>query len=108
MNVGERFRALLSNVALTAAQRSDGITKHNGVCDCLNRWYYQKPSPTANAMLVGSWGKQTEVRPPRDIDLLFVLRNGMIGGRARRRRTKRSVTLCPRCHVVRTTLARIC
>lgn len=73
MNVGQRFTALLSNIALTSTQRADGTTKHRGVCDCLNRWYYQTPSGTANAMLVGSWGKQTEVRPPRDIDLLFVL-----------------------------------
>jgi hypothetical protein len=28
-------------------------------------------------MLIGSWGKDTEVRPPRDIDILFELPNSM-------------------------------
>ncbi len=75
MRVGQRFEALLANLTLTSSQRADGRTKHTGVRNCLNRHYYGLNSDYANSMLVGSWGKNTEVRPPRDIDVLFTLPN---------------------------------
>jgi hypothetical protein len=73
MNVAERFDAFQSNIQLTATQRADGTTKHTGVRACLNRHYYDSTSGTANSQLVGSWGKETQVRPPRDIDVMHVL-----------------------------------
>src|SRR5438309_1531732 len=73
MEVGTRFSTLLQNLRLTEGQRTDGQTKHQGVGSCLNNYYYNSSSGTANSGLVGSWGKWTEVRPPRDIDVLFVL-----------------------------------
>lgn len=73
ITVGQRFDTFLSNLRLTEDQRQDGITKHSGVRSCLNEQYWATTSSTANSMLVGSWGKNTEVRPPRDIDVLFAL-----------------------------------
>lgn len=73
MTVSQRFEALLANLTLKSDQRSDGITKHTGVRNCLNSHYYNLNSDYANSMLVGSWGKNTEVRPPRDIDVMFIL-----------------------------------
>ena len=73
MNVSQRFSELLQNLALTSGQQSDGATKHHGVRKCLNRHYYNSSSETANSRLIGSWAKSTEIRPPRDIDVLFVL-----------------------------------
>lgn len=73
MNVSARFSALLGNLALTADQQSDGTVKHRGVRTCLNQHYYGSSSDSANSYLIGSWGKSTEIRPPRDIDVLFVL-----------------------------------
>ena len=73
MTVAERFEALLANLTLTDEQKSDGTTKHKGVRKCLNSHYYGSSSETANSMLVGSWGKATRIRPPRDIDVLFEL-----------------------------------
>lgn len=73
MTVNERFTALLNNIALTDAQRDDGNTKHHGVRTCLNSAYYNSNSETANSMLIGSWGKLTRIRPPRDIDVFFEL-----------------------------------
>lgn len=73
MSVSQRFTALLNNLALTFDQQVDGITKHHGVRKCLNSHYYNSSSDSANSCLIGSWGKSTEVRPPRDIDVLFVL-----------------------------------
>jgi hypothetical protein len=73
MTVSERFDKFLSNIALTSDQQSDGTTKHSGVRTALNKHYYDNSSATANSMLVGSWGKDTRIRPPRDIDILCEL-----------------------------------
>ena len=37
----------------------------------LNAKYYSFSSGTANSFYVGSWGKGTRTRPPRDVDVLF-------------------------------------
>src|SRR5581483_8925928 len=71
--VTARFRDFHNNLLLTDDQREDGKTKHHGVRKCLNSHYYGSSSETANSFLIGSWGKFTRVRPPRDIDLYFVL-----------------------------------
>jgi hypothetical protein len=71
--VRQRFERLLANLQLFPGQVTDGETKHTGVVDTLNRAYWNYASETANRLLVGSWGKGTPVRPPRDIDVLFVL-----------------------------------
>src|SRR5262245_20274948 len=77
MNVSQRFDTFLSNISLTTDQHADGVTKHSGVRNALNRHYYNSTSITGNSMLVGSWGKVTQVRPPRDVDVLFVLPDGV-------------------------------
>jgi hypothetical protein len=64
---------LLGNLALTDAQKEDARTKRENVTQCLNQTYYQASSGITNILLVGSWGKGTMTRPPRDIDLLFSL-----------------------------------
>jgi hypothetical protein len=71
--VRRRFSELLENLKITASQSEDGNTKQAGVRNCLNRHYWDTASETANSMLIGSWGKQTRVRPPRDVDILFLL-----------------------------------
>lgn len=73
VGVTERFKQFTRALTLTEAQTTDGATKHRGVRNCLNRHYYGSDSETDNSFLVGSWGKYTRVRPPRDIDLYFVL-----------------------------------
>ncbi len=71
-HVRPRFERLLENLKITADQGHDGEKKHKGVVGALNRAYYGNSHATANRILVGSWGKATRVRPPRDIDLLFI------------------------------------
>lgn len=73
MTVTQRFEQFLTNLRLTSSQRSDGETKYKGVTQCLNKHYYGSSSETQHGKLVGSWGKRTEIRPPRDIDAIFVL-----------------------------------
>ena len=73
MNVSDRFHRLLTNLQLTPSQRDDGFTKYKSVVACLNACYWGTSSPTDHARLVGSWGKNSAIRPPRDVDLLFEL-----------------------------------
>jgi Second Messenger Oligonucleotide or Dinucleotide Synthetase domain len=73
IHVVDRFSRFLDNLELTAAQVQDGATKYKGVVSCLNAAYYSHNSDTANAFLIGSWAKRTRIRPPRDVDLYFIL-----------------------------------
>ena len=71
--VRQRFGQFNSNLSLTPKQSLDGRTKRNGVVNCLNRRYYGSTSETGHSFLIGSWGKDTALRPPRDVDLYFLL-----------------------------------
>lgn len=73
MGVTNRFRVFRDNTRLTTEQVADGLTKSKGIISTLNRAYYDHNDELANAFWVGSWGKTTQVRPPRDIDLFFKL-----------------------------------
>jgi hypothetical protein len=71
--VRRRFGRFLENIAITESQRQDGNTKQAGVRAALNRHYWNLSSETAHSLLIGSWGKDTRVRPSRDVDILFLL-----------------------------------
>lgn len=73
IHVTERFKNFQDNLALTTNQVADGGTKYKGVVSCLNAAYWGHNSETDNALLIGSWAKGTRIRPPRDVDLYFVL-----------------------------------
>lgn len=67
------FTRLVANVQLTTAQVADASGKHDRVRRVLNRHYYNVDSPSMNSFVVGSYGKNTEIRPPSDVDILFRL-----------------------------------
>jgi Second Messenger Oligonucleotide or Dinucleotide Synthetase domain len=71
--VRERFKQFHDNITLKPLQLLDGHTKRAGVVSCLNRAYYERSHDFDNSFLVGSWGKGTAVRPPRDVDVYFLL-----------------------------------
>lgn len=71
--VVRRFDAFAKNLALTERQVSDGITKFKGLTSCLNWAYRGTKSETDNAFLIGAWGKNTAIRPPRDVDMYYLL-----------------------------------
>lgn len=73
MGVSDRFTKFLDNIALTSAQVDDGKVKRGSVCKVLNAKYWSSSSETDNSLYVGSWGKFTRIRPPRDVDVLFRL-----------------------------------
>jgi hypothetical protein len=68
-----RFGALLNDMRITDWQRQDAETKQAGIRACLNRHYWNVSSEFTNSMLIGSWGKLTQVRPSHDVDVLFLL-----------------------------------
>ena len=68
-----RFSGFLSNLDLTPLQLADGWAKQGRVREVLNRHYWAVQSDQANGFVSGSWGKGLQVRPPRDVDLLFFL-----------------------------------
>ncbi|MDP2447941.1 MAG: hypothetical protein Q8M93_23140 [Polaromonas sp.] len=71
--VTQRFTAFLQNLNLTEAQVADGTTKFKGVVSTLNAAYYGTNSDSDHAFFIGSWAKHTRIRPPRDVDLYFLL-----------------------------------
>ncbi len=71
--VTKRFQTFQDNLSLTANQVEDGQTKYKGVVSCLNAAYWGHNSETQNAFFIGSCAKDTRIRPPRDVDLYFVL-----------------------------------
>jgi hypothetical protein len=71
--VERRFTRLLENIKISPDQAQDGEIKHKGVVASLNQVYWGDRHETANRILIGSWGKTTRVRPPRDVDILFIL-----------------------------------
>ncbi len=68
-----RFSAFQANLALTDGQKTEGMTKFGGLVACLNTAYRGHNSKTANGFLIGSWAKDTCIRPPRDVDMYYVL-----------------------------------
>jgi len=71
--VRQRFEQFHADLALTPTQFRDGMTKRIGVARFLNRHYYGSNSGTDNSFFIGSWAKDTAIRPPRDVDLYFLL-----------------------------------
>jgi len=72
--VRERFRLFVQDLQITDLQRSDGISKHFSVGEKLERNYYGgNIHPAPPGLLVGSWGKRTQVRPSADVDSFFIL-----------------------------------
>ncbi|MCF2872960.1 hypothetical protein L0664_17985 [Octadecabacter sp. G9-8] len=73
MTVQSRFKTFISNIALTSIQKTAGAERRDKVVQALNEHYWGSSSKTAHSKYVGSWGKFTRVRPPRDVDVLFTL-----------------------------------
>jgi len=74
MSINEQFLKFHENIKLTSSQREDAITKYTGVCKKLHDYYYPKTEYNGGTkLLIGSYGKQTNIRPARDIDVIFIM-----------------------------------
>ena len=58
---------------MTDTHRGYGQKAWANVTGSLNRKYYNgSNSEIDNIIVIGSWGKHTQIHPPRDVDLLFL------------------------------------
>lgn len=65
------FDKFYSNIQLTSNQKEDALTKYSGVCQKLHSFYYTNTYDGKTKLLIGSYGKRTNIRPARDIDVIF-------------------------------------
>jgi tRNA nucleotidyltransferase (CCA-adding enzyme) len=73
MSTSSRLSKFLANLTITSDQRADAQTKSDGVAGKLHSHYYGTTFTGSTRKLIGSYGKGTAVRPPRDVDILFLL-----------------------------------
>jgi hypothetical protein len=73
MSIGSRFGKFLANLELTDAQKLDAKIKHTRVRKTLHNAYYSTAFNGLSSLIVGSYGKQTAIRPTSDIDILFIV-----------------------------------
>jgi len=73
MGTAQRFKKFLSNISVTSQNLADAATKYNGVAGKLHSHYYATSYSGSTALRIGSYGKATQVRPPRDVDILFLM-----------------------------------
>jgi hypothetical protein len=73
VSTAARFTRFAANLELTSDQRADAQTKYDGVANKLHTHYHGTTFTGSTRKLIGSYGKGTAVRPPRDVDVLFLL-----------------------------------
>lgn len=65
------FVEMLGRLKLTKKQKDDAKAKYNRVSKTLHEAFYTTKYDGSTKLLIGSYGKRTNIRPPRDVDLLF-------------------------------------
>lgn len=65
------FEEMLRRLKITVAQKQDAVTKYTSVSKLLHSEFYESSYDGSTKLLIGSYGKHTNIRPPEDIDLLF-------------------------------------
>lgn len=70
--VTRRFKSIQARLALKPSENEDADTKMRGVIASVNR-AYRDESCVGYHLLVGSWGKDTAIRPPTDVDVFCFL-----------------------------------
>lgn len=65
------FVEMLGRLKLTKAQKADAKAKYNRVATALHKEFYNTLYDGKTKLLIGSYGKHTNIRPPQDVDLLF-------------------------------------
>ncbi len=73
MPINDHFNQFLENIKLTSGQIEDAKIKYDGVCSKLHDHYYTTEYDGSTKLLIGSYGKKTNIRPARDIDVIFFM-----------------------------------
>lgn len=69
--INAHFCALLDRLKLSSSQKEDANKKYEGVAKCLHSAYYGTKYDGKTKLLIGSFAKHTNIRPPSDVDLIF-------------------------------------
>lgn len=76
----KNFELFYQKIKLTARQRADAKVKYRGVCKTLHDFYYPSVEYSGTTkLLIGSYGKHTNIRPPLDVDVLFKMPESEFG-----------------------------
>lgn len=74
MSTATRFDRFMSRLSLTTAERTEAELRVASVASNLHeRYYLNSAYDGSTKLLIGSHGKRTRVRPPRDVDMVFIL-----------------------------------
>lgn len=73
VSTASRFDKFRSNLSLTEAQKAAGRQSRESVVRAMNNYCLGLNDATKNSIFVGSWAKYTRIRPPRDVDVLYIL-----------------------------------
>ncbi|MFF7725127.1 hypothetical protein [Streptomyces sp. NPDC008001] len=73
MSTASRFDTFLKNIKVTDDHRAAAFTSVNAIARKLHGHYSNTPYTDACRMVIGSYGKDTAVCPPRDVDVLYFM-----------------------------------
>jgi hypothetical protein len=65
------FEEMINRLKLTKRQRDDARNKYTTVAELLHAEFYDTAYNGSTKLIIGSFGKHTNIRPPEDVDLLF-------------------------------------
>ena len=71
--IAQAFSEFYQNILLTPNQQDEAKTRFRGVMNALHKYFYGENDNNDTSKLIGSYGKQTNIRPPSDIDTVFLL-----------------------------------
>lgn len=78
MSTSGRFEKFLANVSTTSVDHADATRKVDVVAKKLHeKYYFFRGYNGSTRRIIGSYGKGTQVRPPRDVDVLFMMPEGV-------------------------------
>lgn len=72
-DLSDNFKKFIENIELTQYQVEDGKKKADNVCKTLHKHYYEDNYNGSTKLIIGSFGKDTAIRPPSDVDVIFEL-----------------------------------
>lgn len=73
IDLSNNFKIFIENIELTKYQVEDGEKKADNVCRTLHNHFYDNDYDGSKKLIIGSFGKNTAIRPPSDVDVIFEL-----------------------------------
>ncbi|WP_085693098.1 MULTISPECIES: nucleotidyltransferase [unclassified Pseudomonas] len=87
MSIAEKFQTFLSNIKIDNDEQIS--CRYGDITSCLNKYFRDTSSSTANNLQVGSYGRWTAIRGVSDLDMIYIMPSGkwddynVVGGQAK-------------------------